>query len=123
VQISENSLSVTREEKFGPLHGIIDFLTINSGDVVDRGLMEVSSNDPIPQQDNHEFDAKNVTKLFQRNLFGTSGAIESPYIEYKFVGMKIKPTSYSIKSDNRGNEEQGLWIKNWILSGSVNGNV
>jgi hypothetical protein len=36
--------------------------------------------------------------------------------------MKIKPTSYSIKSDNRGNEERGPWLKKWKLSGSVNGN-
>jgi hypothetical protein len=105
-QISANDLSVTLDGRFGPLHGIIDFLTVNRGNVVARKFVEVSSNDPSPQQDNPEFPAMNVTKLFQRNLFSTNGEIESSYIEYKFVGMRIKLKYYSIKPDNRGNSKQ-----------------
>jgi hypothetical protein len=67
VQFSANHLSVTREDKFGSLCGIVDFLTAISGDVVDRELLEVSNNDPSPSRDDLESDAKNVTKLFESN--------------------------------------------------------
>lgn len=93
-------------------HGIINKLTQeNGGNVVDKGIVSVSSSTTTTSG-----HCKNVTELNNLESIFRSQNLINQWIKYDFKNKKVHPTHYSIRSCP--SNWTGYDPDNWIIEGS-----
>ncbi|KAK8839380.1 hypothetical protein M9Y10_032317 [Tritrichomonas musculus] len=93
------------------LNGIIDYLTNKSGgNVSDNGTVNVTAS---PEQSSYR--AKNAVDLHNDGNQFISYDASNVWVKYDFIGRRICPTSYTIKSRI---DCDGYHLRNWVIEGS-----
>ena len=93
------------------LNGIIDYLTKESGgNVSDNGTVKVTA-----INDRSSTNSKNVVDLHNNNNGFVSDNVSNTWLKYDFIGRKICPTCYTIKSRH---DYDSHHPRSWVIEGS-----
>ncbi|KAK8845251.1 hypothetical protein M9Y10_021444 [Tritrichomonas musculus] len=94
--------------------GIIHHLTEkNGGNVDSKGIVKLSSSSICSDV----YTPKNVVDFSDMKSYFLTNNGQSEWLRFDFVGLKVRPTHYSIRSRPDG----GYHPKNWVIEGSNTG--